>query len=257
MTSAGLTYQNINVYLINLDRSPDRLAQITKQLVDLQVPFERVVAFDASKADLSSCQIDHQIFAKVHGRTRVRDAEIGCHQSHFAALDRFVKSDKKFALVFEDDIQIGEGLNSILDQLQVWSDDWDIVPLFHWHRGTPIRIKQSGKFGLQVFLTAVTSSAAYVVNRRAAKALLAHMKVQSACVDHELFDTATHGLRLRGITPKCISLSEQANVSTIGANNASSDIKPSIWNRIPTLVYRSRYSVFRLFNGIFNALKLR
>jgi glycosyl transferase, family 25 len=257
MTALGLTYQDVNVYLINLDRSPERLNQITKQLLTLEVPFERVAAFDASKEDLSLCQIDRQIFAKVHGRTRVRDAEIGCHQSHILALDRFIKSDKKFAVVFEDDIQIGEGLNGVLDQLKVWSAEWDIVPLFHWHRGTPIRIKHSGHFSLNVFLTAVTSSAAYVVNRHAAKVLLTHIKVQSACVDHELFDTASHGLRLRGITPKCISLSAQANVSTIGASNPNSDLKPSFWKRIPTLVYRSRYAAFRLFSGVFDALKSR
>ncbi len=257
MTFVISTYKDVYVYLINLERSPERLAQITKQLVTLQVPFERVVAFDASKEDLSLCQIDRQVFAKVHGRSRIRDAEIGCYQSHFAVLNRFVKSDKKFAVVFEDDIQISEGLNGILDQLQAWSDDWDIVPLFHWHRGTPMQIKNSGSFSLNVFLTAVTSSAAYVVNQHAANVLLTHMKVQSACVDHELFNTATHGLRLRGITPKCISLSEQANVSTIGASNPNSDLKPSFWNRIPTLIYRSRYAIFRLFHGLFIAVKLR
>jgi glycosyl transferase, family 25 len=257
MNSVITTYKDVNVYLINLDRSPERLTQITKQLVARQVPFERVAAFDASKEELSVCQIDREAFAKVHGRSRIRDAEIGCHQSHFAALDRFIKSDRKFAVIFEDDLQIGEGLHSTLNQLQRWSDDWDIVPLFHWHRGTPIRIKNAGDFSLNVFLTAVTSSAAYVVNRNAAKILLAHMKVQSACVDHELFDTATHGLRLRGITPKCISLSEQANVSTIGASNPNSDLKPSFWNRVPTLIYRSRYAMFRLFHGVFTAFKLR
>jgi glycosyl transferase, family 25 len=166
MTFAIETYKKLNVYLINLDRSPERLAQITRQLVALQVPFERVAAFDASKEDLSLCEIDRQVFARVHGRTRIRDAEIGCHQSHFTALDRFINSDQEFAVIFEDDIQIGQGLNSVLDQLQAWSDDWDIVPLFHWHRGTPLCIKRSGKFNLNVFLTAVTSSAAYIVNRR-------------------------------------------------------------------------------------------
>jgi glycosyl transferase, family 25 len=251
------TFKDLNVYLINLERSPQRLAHITAQLAERRIPFERVVAFDASKADLSVCEIDRRHFSRIHGRSKIRDAEIGCHQSHLAALDRFVKSDKKFAVVFEDDIQIGEGLNDVLNQLQVWSDDWDVVPLFHWHRGTPIRVKHSGIYSLNVFLTAVTSSAAYVINRHAAKVLLAHMKVQKACVDHELFDIAAHGLRLRGITPKCISLSEQANVSTIGASNSHSDLKPSFWNRIPTLVYRSRYAAFRLFNGVFTAIKLR
>jgi glycosyl transferase, family 25 len=251
------TYKDVNVYLINLNRSPERLAHISKQLHELQVPFERVTAFDASNEDLSLCQIDRQVFAKVHGRTQIRNAEIGCHQSHFAALDRFVKSDTKFAVIFEDDIQIGNSINLTLDQLQLWSDEWDIVPLFHWHRGTPIRVKRSGNFTLNVFLTAVTSSAAYVVNRPAAKVLLAHMKVQTACVDHELFDVAAHGLRLRGITPKCITLSEQANISTIGASDPNSGLKPSFWSRIPTLIHRSRYAMFRLFNGIHTALKLR
>jgi glycosyl transferase, family 25 len=244
-------YDDISVYVINLDRSPERLAQISKRLATLEVPFERVTAFDASKEDLSLCQIDREAFAKVHGRKSIRDAEIGCHQSHVAVLKKFLLSDKQFAVVFEDDIHVGDGLSGTLDQLKAWCAHWDIVPIFHWHRGTPLRIQHSGNCALNVFLTAVTSSAAYVVNRQAAKTLLEYMKTQTACVDHELFDTATHGLRLRGITPKCITLSEQANVSTINTNTSQ---KPAFWKRIPTLIYRSEYAARRFFSGLVTAV---
>jgi glycosyl transferase, family 25 len=251
MKSATNTYEDINVYVINLDRSPERLAQISKRLTSLQVPFERVVAFDASKSELSQCKIDRGAFSRVHGRKLVRDAEIGCHQSHVNVLNSFMQSDKQFAVVFEDDIQVGEGLSATLDQLKEWHASWDIVPLFHWHCGSPIRVKYSGKHALSVFLTSVTSSAAYVVNRHAAKTLLDHMQTQTACVDHELFDTASNGLRLRGITPKCITLSEQANVSTINTNASP---KPAFWKRIPTLIYRSQYAVHRFFSGLVTAV---
>jgi glycosyl transferase, family 25 len=251
MKSATDTYDDINVYVINLDRSPERLAQISKRLANLQIPFERVAAFDASKSDLSLFQIDRRTFAKVHGRNSIRDAEIGCHQSHVNVLNSFMRSDKQFAVVFEDDIHVGEGLSATLDQLKEWHADWDIVPLFHWHRGTPICVQQSDNCALNVFLTAVTSSAAYVVNRHAAKTLLDHMQIQTACVDHELFDTATHRLRLRGLTPKCITLSEQANVSTINTNASP---KPAFWKRIPTLIYRSQYAVHRFFSGLVTAV---
>jgi glycosyl transferase, family 25 len=251
MSLASHTYEDINVYVINLDRSPERLAQISTRLATLEVPFERVTAFDASKQDLSLCQIDRVAFSRVHGRNSIRDAEIGCHQSHVTVLKKLIQSDKQFAVVFEDDIHIGEGLSATLDQLKEWRIHWDIVPLFHWHRGTPLRIQRSDTCALNVFLTAVTSSAAYVVNRHAAQTLLDHMQIQTACVDHELFDTATHGLRLRGVTPKCITLSEQANVSTI---NTITSHKPAFWKRIPTLIYRSQYAARRFFSGLVTAV---
>jgi glycosyl transferase, family 25 len=247
-------YRDIQVYLINLNRSADRLAKVTEQLNRRKVPFERVSAFDANAEDLNLCKIDRPHFKRVHGRTLIRNAEIGCHQSHMQALTRFVDSDKKFAVIFEDDIEIAEEFDPVLHQLLVWKDDWDIVPLFHWHRGTPIRIKHEGNLSLNIFLTSVTSSAAYVVSRQAAMVLLTHMAVQKACVDHELFDIASHHLRLRGVMPRTITLSDEANVSTIGASGNGSSVKPAIWKRLPTLAYRSRYAIYRLFKGAVDAL---
>jgi glycosyl transferase, family 25 len=251
MNRASHTYEDVIVYVINLDRSPERLAQISKRLATLEVSFERIAAFDASKQDLSVCKIDREAFTRVHGRKNVRDAEIGCHQSHVIVLKKFMQSDKQFAVIFEDDIHVGDGLSATLDQLKNWHAHWDIVPIFHWHRGTPLQIQHAGKYALNVFLTSVTSSAAYVVNRHAAKTLLDYMQTQTACVDHELFDTATHGLRLRGVTPKCITLSEQANVSTINTNTSH---KPAFWKRMPTLIYRSQYAARRFFSGLVTAV---
>jgi glycosyl transferase, family 25 len=245
-----MIFSEINVYVINLDRSPIRLASVTDQLNRQRIPFKRVAAFDASKEDLSQCAVDKPSFQRVHGRSTIRNAELGCHQSHVQALTRFVESKKPFAVILEDDVEIGSAFESVLGQLLIWKADWDIVPLFHWHRGTPVRIKSEGKIALCAFLTAVTSSAAYLVNRHAAKVLLSHMLVQKACVDHELFDIRSHHLRLRGATPRVIELSEVANVSTIGASGADKSLKPSLWRRFPTLTYRSGYALYRLFKGV-------
>jgi glycosyl transferase, family 25 len=245
-----MIFSDVNVYLINLDRSPMRLASVTDQLNSRRIPFERVTAFDASKEDLSRCAVDKHSFQRVHGRSIIRNAELGCHQSHVQALTRFVQSNKPFAVILEDDIEISSAFESVVSQLLKWKADWDIVPLFHWHRGTPIRINSEGEIALSVFLTAVTSSAAYIVNRHAAKVLLTHMLVQKACVDHELFDIRSHHLRLRGVTPRVIELSDAATVSTIGASGEDKSLKPSLWRRFPTLRYRSGFALYRLFKGL-------
>jgi glycosyl transferase, family 25 len=242
-------FVDLSVYLINMDRSSSRLASVTAQLDKWQIPFERVSAFDGGKHDLSQCTIDRKSFERVHGRAVIRNAEIGCHQSHLRALKQFVSSGKSFAVILEDDIEIASEFVCVLEQLVDWRDAWDIVPLFHWHRGIPIKIKREGNFDLHVFLTAVTSSAAYVVSRRAAIVLLEHMEVQKACVDHQLFDIASHHLRLRGVRPKTIQLSVEANVSTIGASGADSNLKSTLWKRLPTLIYRIRNSTFRFYRG--------
>jgi GR25 family glycosyltransferase involved in LPS biosynthesis len=43
-----MSTKGIPIYVINLDRSPDRLCYMSEQLSKTEVPFERIVAVDGS-----------------------------------------------------------------------------------------------------------------------------------------------------------------------------------------------------------------
>jgi glycosyl transferase family 25 len=158
-------------------------------------------------------------------------------------LRSFLETDKDFAIILEDDVLPLPHTITSIQQLIVWESDWDMVPLFHFHSGGPITVKQSDNLKLTVYLAHISSSAAYMINRRAAQVLLKHMAVQRACVDHALFENWSHGLRLRGIVPMAMQLSVQANISTINAENSG---KLALWPRIPTFLARMHVAV-RLF----------
>lgn len=247
MTTPDLSsspWNRCGVFLINLDRSPERLALVAEHFSKFGIPFHRIAGFDASKEDVSQIQIDQAAFTKIHGRKSIRKGEIGVYQSHLKAIHTFFETDKDFAIILEDDALPLPHAVSTIAQLTEWESDWDMVPLFHFHSGGPVTLKQSDNLKLTVYLAHISSAAAYMINRRAAEVLINHMAVQRACVDHALFENWSHGLRLRGILPMAMQLSAQANISTINAENSG---KLALWRRVPTFLARMHVAV-RLFS---------
>lgn len=232
---ALLTGESCAVLLINLDRSPDRLAAATHSFTNVGVAPQRLPGIDARLADLSVFPVDRRSFARTHGRSLIHPGEIGCYQSHLKALKVFLESGKPFGLILEDDTVAEPWLPDTLSTLFEWSDDWDIVPLFHFHRGGPVTLRRGNGISLTVFFGPVSSAAAYLVNRRAAEVLFEDLAVMRACVDHALFTTWRNGLRLRGVTPMAIRLAAEARVSTI--NNVAYK-KPFVLFRLNTFAAR-------------------
>ena len=243
-------WEKCAVFVINLDRSPERLAVIHQSLAAADIPYQRIPGFDASREDLSQCRIDLKAFQKTHGRSEPRKGEIGCFQSHIRAIQAFLDTDKESGIIMEDDAILEPWFAQSIVQLLKWSDAWDIVPLFYFHSGGPVKVRQFSDFQLSIFLTHVSSSASYIINRKAATRLLAHMDIQRACVDHALFEKWTHGLRLRGISPMPVRLSSQANISTIGVENSG---KLPLSQRYPTFIRRS-VNALKIFGHAINEL---
>ena len=241
------------IYLINLDRSTDRLLSAERHFNAVGLPFERIVAIDAHKEDMSGYPIDRKVFQRTHGRSIIRPGEIGCYFSHINVLRAFIASEREFGIVLEDDTLPGANLLEVVETLFNWSDEWDIVSLFHFHWGLPIIVKRNERCALAVHLTHISSSAAYLVNRKAANSLLLHLETMRACVDHSLYAQWQHGLRLRSALPMPISLAPEVSQSTI---NADAGGKPSALQRLPTLFNRS-YVAIRIFaSGLGQVLKV-
>ena len=92
------------IYLINLDRSTDRLQSAEQHFNAVGIPFERIVAIDARNEDMSIYPIDRKVFQRTHGRANIRPGEIGCYFSHLKALRAFLASGREFGVVCEDDV---------------------------------------------------------------------------------------------------------------------------------------------------------
>lgn len=103
-------------YLINLDGSDIRLNSATKQLNQINWPFERVAAYDGRGKDLSEfVDYDDNQTRKNLGRSLL-SAEVGCYLSHYKCAEQFLQTDADFLVVLEDDMTLSDDFKTVIQQ---------------------------------------------------------------------------------------------------------------------------------------------
>ena len=91
--------KSVGAFVINLDRSPERLAYVMPQVKALGFPVKRVVGIDGKKLSESEIEnvTNNSTLAKEKGT-------IGCTLSHMKAWREFLESNYEYAVIFEDDV---------------------------------------------------------------------------------------------------------------------------------------------------------
>jgi glycosyl transferase family 25 len=182
----------MRIYLINLDRRPDRLAAMRAQALRLGLELNRVTAVDAAIAQ--SGEIDGW-FQSGGPLGEIPRGDKACLLSHRRAWEMFFNSGEPHAVVLEDDVGLSPAAARILVD-----DGWipsAIAVLKLEHYGPPSQrvlicdiaaIKAHGKeFQVGRMLSRHTGAAAYILSRKAAQVLLEESRFELP-VDHLLFN---------------------------------------------------------------------
>ncbi|NGN42017.1 glycosyltransferase family 25 protein [Mesorhizobium sp. CGMCC 1.15528] len=169
------------ILLINLDRSPDRLAFIARQLGDLGLDFTRLPATDAST-------ISDAEFARL-GNTYMRPisrSELACLISH-TRVWQFCVEENRPILVLEDDVILSDRLPAFLKEFSSLKTA-DIVNIET--RGAEKWVSRKAvvsapESGVQLYRLYVDrgGSAGYIVLPEAARALLKRARHHAAPSD--------------------------------------------------------------------------
>lgn len=204
------------IYVINLDRDVERMTSLAGSLKALNLPFERVSAVLGKEVPDWEKLVDVELYGARNRLPMPRPGEVGCYLSHLKAMEEFLRTDAPWCVILEDDVEVRPECVEVLEALGQ-KDDWDLVKLFCFHSGLPVRKRAlTQNHHLVVHLTRTTSSAAYVVNRRAAETLLKSMYPISEQVDHALERPWETGLRVRGVRPLPVVLAPVSATTTIG-----------------------------------------
>ncbi len=208
---------NFQIFIINMDRSPERLEAMAKQLDALKLDYERVDAVDGTKLNMTDCEvlsvIDFDHWAKFHHRDAL-PAEIGCYLSHLRALETFMNSKHKYGVILEDDADISPALTDVLIGLKNCRDNWDLVKLHSSHPGYQRNCADLGNGNrLTSFITQTGRATGYVISRTAAGVLYQQLLPARLPFDHIFDRNFEHGLKLRGVMP--MPLSNRPVTSTI------------------------------------------
>lgn len=244
----------LHTFVINLDRSPERLEQIGRSLDALALPWTRVPAVDGRLLPEAErrAALDEHAYRRQHGMSPV-PGELGCYLSHVGAMRRFLGSDAALALILEDDVRPRAALPRVLQALQDCAAHWDMVKISGVHSGTPIRVRPLvDDHWLAVMLTKCTGSSAYLINREAARAYLDRLLPMTLPYDHVFDQGWRFGLRVRMVTPWPAHHDDQVptTIDSTAAGTARTSRKfhwsrrlPTHWSRARNELRRVRYAL--------------
>lgn len=123
--------QLFDTYLINLDSSSSRLESTAKQLEAAQLEFTRISAVDGRGLDPNVYSNYSEVKALSDMGRKLSGGEMGCYLSHLKAAKAFLKTDKPYAMVLEDDISIASDLGITVSKIIHWLEtnkvQWDLI----------------------------------------------------------------------------------------------------------------------------------
>lgn len=125
-----MSTKEIPIYVINLDRSPNRLSYMDKQLSKLKMPFVRMVAIDGRQIQPNILQ-SYQQQSKhswIH-YTNLSAGEIGCALSWHNAWQTVFSHNSKACIVLEDDVKIHNNFKNIIEILFEHLDENIVIDL--------------------------------------------------------------------------------------------------------------------------------
>lgn len=180
----------IPAYLINLDRSPDRLAIMQERFESLGIPFRRVVAVNGqelSPEDIGAVRID------VPGWKPLSANEVACFLSHRKCWELISLAPEDHGCIFEDDVLLSNSLASFLSH-----DGWipafaEIVKLETDRRRVWIdrrSYRLEGNFELAKLWSGHYRAGGYIVSKSVARKLLDLTERFAVPIDVIVFDRA-------------------------------------------------------------------
>lgn len=178
----------MQTYLINLDRSPDRLAFFKQQATANDIHFERIAAVDGKTLTINALQ---DAVASSFQFQPINTAEIGLFMSHKAAWQKLVDSRQPHAAIFEDDAMLSPSIKHVFDCIDADQPVFDIIKLETTlrqvvceRRLTPL----SSDFMLQKLLSWHGGTAGYIISSTCARKMLSRMEKLADPVDQVLFN---------------------------------------------------------------------
>ncbi len=219
----GFSLNNTQVYVINLERDKKRKESVIRQFHTHSIQGKIATAIDGKKINLSDPQYQPHLkhTRDWYTEDQKRVGHFACFLSHMKVYQEFLHSDKSYALIFEDDMELLPSFKELLHtHMRRVPDDWDVVLLGYHIDDDDERVR---KGNLQARLingiinpTYFTGTHGYIVNKKSANKLLRLLSEHKWLIDWNMGMEAEQGkLKIYGVYPPIVC---QPAVYTIKMN---------------------------------------
>lgn len=189
----------MKTFIINLDRSIERMECMQRLALDLDLDYERVRAVDGAMLD--------PVTRRLHEETAVHppsNGELGCFLSHQECWRKVIVGQDEVVLILEDDVVSLPAGRDVLAQAGALARQVDIVRLEgHWarvwgdRRGIPL---SAGHQAIKLRSGAI-GTGAYLVSKTAARKLLELHPCYHRPIDLTLYSNPNAQLDIRIVLP--------------------------------------------------------
>ena len=242
----------MKIFVISLRTAEVRRAEATEQMAKFGVPFE---FFDAIEGAAGHAEwfkgIDHRLFAINTRRHDPTPGEIGCYASHLSLWKWAIDHDRP-VVILEDDFQLEPGFADAIDDLEPLVNELGFIRLqsMHGPRAVLKRLRPAAREvlrrdGLSVHYLSDPPlyALAYAIGPGAARTLTRASTTLFAPVDKFIQQTWIHETPIYVLSPAVVTMSPQAEHSTIGGRRNKS-INPYVL--LSRVIYKG-FGEFRRF----------
>lgn len=247
---------DLKAYLINLDRSPERLLRMQAQFAKACIPFERVAAVDGKT--LSDAEIAAIVCCPSWTQPLTR-TEIGCFLSHRKCLELIAAGEDKFAAIFEDDITLSKDAQRFFV-----GDNWipaDAELIKIESQGKKVltdkpAVTIAGRYTVAQLRSQHILAAGYIISRDCAVKILDKMNNAASPIDHLLFTPSCGFFPQMTVYQVSPAICVQAGLeSTLSPERCLQYCRPAKMQRLKReatrLVTRSKTGLWGLYVNLF------
>ncbi|MDE0407752.1 MAG: glycosyltransferase family 25 protein [Alphaproteobacteria bacterium] len=232
------------VFVINLDRRPDRWAAMSAQLDRLGIAAARIPAVDARLLAAQE-EWERDTNGNAPAAWTVDLGAVACAWSHRKALRAFLDTGEPAALILEDDAELADDTPSLLETVDWWPPEARMitltpgavpVPLYPASAETP-----SGRT-VHRFERFASCAAAYLMTREGAELVSPYLDNPELPTDVMFFDhrysRLARELRAFQMVPGAARQIDSANDTDL--EEWRQDVRPKRWRNLQALPYRAR-----------------
>ena len=208
-----------HTFVINLDRSKERLNQIARQLDGFGLSWERFPAVDGTALSDETCDrlLDPTGKAARYHRP-LSKGELGCFLSHYRLWQKIADSDLKAAVILEDDAILSTEFPQVIQSLMGTQTAWEFVKLHGTKPGRREYEQLPGRRSLVMFSRVPMISVAQIITPACARKLIEKTPLALRPVDVEVRYEWITGVAIHSVFPPVADVMEDKIASTIGDN---------------------------------------
>ena len=197
----------MRTFVINLDSSKLRMAEMNQRLTEINLAYERMPAVNGSQLSTEELHSFYKpALNKQLYRRPLSAGEIGCYMSHRNCWVKIQEQQLDLALILEDDAEMSDQLSALLSNIERIQQPWDIIKLCDPPKKKALfdSVQLHIDFNLCLYKKVPSRATGYVVSLNGAKKLLEARKHFARPVDDDMQFYWEYSGNIFGVEPSPI-----------------------------------------------------